>query len=79
MEYVDEACAVTYQVENKTYIKLIVALHGDNNNETKLRKEILALCQQSLIKYAVPHEITFIKEMPRTKMGKIDYNRIELM
>ncbi len=77
-EFVDEACAVPYRIDNKTFIKLYVKLTGAVS-EDRARREILAYCTQNLIKYAVPKKVVFIKEMPLTKMGKIDYNKFDML
>lgn len=42
-----------------------------------LRQNIISACEKSLISYAVPKEIEFCDDLPRTKVGKIDYASLE--
>ncbi len=42
-----------------------------------LRREILRVCKERLADYAVPVKIVFLPGLPLTKMGKVDYMRIE--
>ena len=77
---VDEACAVFYHYNEKTYIKLYVTLKKTTSiNEEKLKKEIIVLCEKNLMKYSVPRLVEIIDEMPRTNMGKIDYKKFNII
>ena len=78
-ELVDEACAVFYHYNEKTYIKLYVSLKEKTVNEEKLKKEIILLCEKNLMKYSVPRVVEIIDEMPRTNMGKIDYKKFNII
>jgi long-chain acyl-CoA synthetase len=51
----------------------------DGANEKQARTDILNLCKNSLEEYAVPSKIEFLKELPLTNMGKIDFTRLEQM
>lgn len=67
---IDEACVVSVSVDGKTYLKAYVTLRsGADNFNTSLVTEI---CSQKLIKYAVPHFVEVLPQMPRTKIGKVD-------
>lgn len=78
-ENVDEACAVPYHFNEKTYIKLYVTLKNKEVNQDKTCKELLSLCEKNLIKYSVPRVVEFIDEMPRTNFGKVDYKKFDIM
>lgn len=78
LEYIDEACAVPYHYNEKTYIKLYITLKDKEVAEERVKKEILTLCKKNLIKYSVPRLIEIIDAMPRTNFGKIDFKKFEL-
>lgn len=78
LEYIDEACAVPYHYNEKTYIKLYITLKDKEVAEERAKKEILSLCKKNLIKYSVPRLIEIIDAMPRTNFGKIDFKKFEL-
>ena len=42
-----------------------------------LETTILAECEKHLINYAIPKEMEFREELPKTKVGKIDYVELE--
>ena len=78
LAYIDEACAVPYHYNEKTYIKLYITLKDKAVSEEKVKREILMLCKKNLIKYSVPRLIEIIDAMPRTNFGKIDFRKFEL-
>ena len=43
----------------------------------ELRQEILAYCAKRIAKYAIPREIEFRKELPKTLVGKVAYRVLE--
>ena len=47
------------------------ALPGPNTE-----KELIALCRSQLIKWSCPREIEFRRELPKTRIGKIDYQAL---
>ena len=49
------------------YIKAFVV----TNNETLSSSDIIAFCKNGLTEYKVPKRIVFIKELPKTNVGKI--------
>lgn len=76
---VDEACAVPYHYNEKTYIKLYVSLKIKEFNKEKIKRELFDLCFKNLIKYSWPRLIEIIDEMPRTSFGKVDYKKFEIL
>ena len=54
----------------------VVPMPGIEPTE-ELRQEILAHCAQHIAKYAMPREIEFRKELPKTLVGKVAYRVLE--
>jgi long-chain acyl-CoA synthetase len=74
---VAEACVVgvpdTSQVERvKAYVVLRDAALAGAATELAL----ITHCQESLIKWSCPREVEFRRELPRTRVGKIDYRAL---
>ena len=42
-----------------------------------MRHLILETCRKYLIKWAVPKQIEFRKDLPVTKLGKVDYRALQ--
>ena len=76
-EFVDEACAVPYHYNEKTYIKLYITVKDQEINKEKLKRDLMILCQKNLIKYSLPKMIEIIDEMPRTPLGKVDFKKFQ--
>ena len=76
LEYVSESCAVGYRVNDKQYVKVFVTLNKDVEAE-RVKREVIDVCKQNLIQYAVPYFVEVIDAMPRTDFGKIDYKKLE--
>ena len=43
----------------------------------ELEAEIAAYAADNIARYALPREYVFLRELPRTKLGKIDYKQLE--
>ncbi len=54
----------------------VVPMPGVEPTE-ELKKEILAYCQDKIAKYAMPRELEFRKELPKTLVGKVAYRVLE--
>ena len=78
IEVIDEACAVPYHYNDKTYIKLYITLKDKTYNKEIVKRDILNLCRKNLMKYSVPRMIEVIDAMPRTNFGKIDFKNLEI-
>lgn len=76
LDFVSEACAVGYKVDGKQYVKVFVTLKQKHNYDY-VKREVINICKQNLIQYAVPYFVEIIDEMPRTDFGKIDYKSLE--
>ncbi len=73
---VDSVCAIRIPDDRlQSAIKLFVV--ADYFDETVMKKEIIDKCRQNLIRWSVPKEIEFRKELPLTQLGKIDFNKLQ--
>ena len=43
----------------------------------KLKNEIKKLCEENIAHYAIPASFVYKKSLPTTKMGKVDYQKLE--
>ena len=41
-----------------------------------MEHELIAFCQQHLIKWSCPREVRFVDELPQTKVGKVDFRAL---
>jgi len=76
------ACAIGVPHPYKMQVvKLFVVPDESVADLEDLRQRIISHCEKTMISYAVPREIEFRDDLPRTKVGKIDFvslERIEL-
>ena len=42
-----------------------------------ISEELLSICKENLPSYMVPEEFVYLKDLPRTPRGKIDYRVLE--
>ena len=76
LDFVSEACAVGVKVDGKQYIKVYVTIKKQMDYQT-VKREVIDICKQNLIRYAVPSFVEVIDEMPRTDFGKVNYRDLE--
>lgn len=57
--------------------KAFVVLRPGVEATEKIRDEILHNCRESVSQYAVPYEIEFRPELPKTLVGKVAYRELE--
>ncbi|NMC76275.1 MAG: long-chain fatty acid--CoA ligase [Candidatus Methanofastidiosa archaeon] len=58
-------------------VKAFVSLKDPSKASKDLAKELIAFCQEHLIKWSCPEEIEFRKELPLTLIGKVAYGVLE--
>ena len=75
---VDYCCVIGVKDDYKMEkIKaFIVTKDGITENEN-LKEDIKSHCRKQIAAYAVPREIEFRKELPRTLVGKVAYRKLE--
>ncbi len=63
-----------YQIQA---VKAFVVLKDGVPPTEALRQELLAHCSAHIAKYALPRELEFRKELPKTSVGKVAYRQLE--
>ncbi len=77
-EYVQMSCVIgvpdAYKMQKvKAFIKLSPDVAPDDNT----KKELLDYCRKHIAKYAMPYDIEFREDMPKTLVGKVAYRVLE--
>ena len=75
MAEIFDCCVIGVGEEGKTTLKLFVVKNRKfaNDDEEELVAKIKKFGEQNLSKWSVPREVEFIDELPRTKVGKVDF------
>ena len=74
---VDRVCAVG--IGDKVLgskVGVFVILRAPMDKQ-QAQKTIMDFCKQHMADYALPHRIVFVDEFPHTKMGKVDFVKLE--
>jgi long-chain acyl-CoA synthetase len=78
LPFVARACAVGFAREKSgAAIRLHVELKDGVSESEAVKEQILAHLKIRVIKWAVPREIVFVKQLPLTMIGKVDYKQLE--
>ena len=74
--YVKACCAIEIPDDRLQHaVKLFVV--ADFFDEQGMKETIIDKCRKYLIRWAVPKEIEFIDELPKTLLGKIDFKVLQ--
>ena len=74
------SCAVVGHEDKLRGEKVVVFIVLEENaSERAVRKELNQIYKKFLAKYEIPREIKFLPELPKTKMTKIDFKKLEEM
>lgn len=75
---VEQACVVGVpdlaQVER---VKAFVVLKEPAREGAAMAEELIAHCRSQLLKWSCPRVVEFRRELPKTRLGKIDYKTLE--
>ncbi|MBE6928536.1 MAG: acyl--CoA ligase [Ruminococcaceae bacterium] len=58
-------------------VKAFVVLRPEYKPSEEIKNELLAYCRERVAKYAMPSEIEFREELPKTLVGKVAYRVLE--
>ncbi|MFA5341619.1 MAG: AMP-binding protein, partial [Clostridia bacterium] len=77
-EAVSMSCVIgvkdPYKVQK---VKAFVVLKAGYEADEKTRQSILEYCKKNIAKYAMPYEIEFRNDFPKTLVGKVAYRELE--
>ena len=77
-EYVQMSCVIgvpdSYKMQK---VKAFVTLKPGIEKSDKVKEEIMAYCKKHIAKYAMPYDIEFKDDMPKTLVGKVAYRVLE--
>ena len=72
------ACVIGVQDTNQmARIKAFVELNDPDLATADLEKELIEYTRQHLIKWSCPREVEFVEKLPLTKIGKVDFRKLE--
>lgn len=58
-------------------VKAFVVLRPEYKPSEAIRQELMEHCRKNVVRYAVPYEIEFRDELPKTLVGKVAYRVLE--
>ena len=77
-EYVQMSCVIgvpdPYKMQK---VKAFVKLSPDAPKSEETKQELLNYCRKHIAKYAMPYDIEFRDELPKTLVGKVAYRVLE--
>ncbi len=77
-EKVQLSCVVGVKDDYKMQkVKAYVVLRPGVEPSDEVREELMAYCRERIAKYAMPYEIEFRSELPKTLVGKVAYRVLE--
>ena len=72
--FVAEACVVGVpDPEQVERVKAFGVLKDPAKANAEMEKSLIETCRASLIKWSCPREVEFRRELPKTRVGKVDY------
>lgn len=75
---VAEVCVIGVpDVQQVEKVKAFVVLKDPSKAGPQMEKAIISHAQKDLIKWSCPREVEFVKELPKTLVGKIAYKTLE--
>ena len=60
----------------KEVAKAFIVLKKGYKKSDELKEELIKLCRKNLAVYSIPKEIEFIDSLPKTIVGKVDFNKL---
>lgn len=77
-EYVQMSCVIGVPDPLKMQkIKAFIMLKEGVEASDEVKKEILDYCRKNVAKYAMPYDIEFRDQLPKTLVGKVAYRQLE--
>lgn len=78
LPFVKESCAVQgFDEQGKILIRLFVVREdGASESEEEMKTRIYEACRQVLNRLSQPRDIRFVRELPHTRVGKVDFMKL---
>ena len=77
-EYVETSVVVAMKHKDKGEVPKAVIVLKENVKQTKeVERAIKKYCQENLSRYKIPQKYEFRETLPKTKIGKVDYKKLE--
>jgi long-chain acyl-CoA synthetase len=74
---VAEACVIGVPDEAQIErVKAVVVLKDPAQESDATAEQLIAFCRGRLIKWSCPREIEFRRELPKTRVGKVDFKTL---
>ncbi len=74
---VAEACVIGIPDEAQVErVKAVVVLKDPARESEATAQALIAFCRERLIKWSCPREVEFRRELPRTRVGKVDFRAL---
>lgn len=73
---VNNSCVVGINAKGGKKIVAVIQPTSMEHDLEALRQQILSMCEQNVATYAMPREIIFREELPRTAMGKVNFRKL---
>ena len=77
-KYVESSVVVGIKHKEKQEVaKAVIVLKQEYELTREIEKEIKEYCKNNIVRYAIPAQYEFRSSLPTTKIGKIDYRKLE--
>jgi len=77
-EYVHMSCVIGVPDDYKIQkVKAFIVLKPGIKASDAVREELFAYCEKHIAKYAMPYDIEFREDLPKTLVGKVAYRQLE--
>jgi long-chain acyl-CoA synthetase len=74
---VSEACVIGVLDQSQgERVEAVVVLKDPARESDATARELIAFCRERLIKWSCPREIAFRRELPKTRIGKVDFRAL---
>lgn len=76
-EMVDRCCVIGIpDKERIEKVKAYIVLKKGFERTDETKDKLKTFFKSNIAKYAIPREIEFVDDLPKTKIGKVDYNKL---
>ena len=64
-------CGIPDEIKGEVIVAFVVLKHGAKSDTDSLRMELVEIVRSGIGPIATPHEIYFVRKLPKTRSGKI--------